>query len=101
MIIGSDCLDLRTAHLEAAFAALDSHDYVLGPATDGGYYLLGMNAPEPALFQGIAWSTERVLSATLDKIAELGRTVSLLPALSDIDYEEDLLAALERASKLG
>ena len=91
-----DCLDLRPSHLQAAYRALAIHDFVLGPASDGGYYLLGMRKVEPRLFQGKAWSTETVLQATLDDIAALGKTVELLPVLHDIDTEADYAAALQR-----
>ena len=56
---------------------------------DGGYYLLGMREFSPSLFQDIEWSTEKVLSSTIEKINALGETYTLLPELSDIDYEED------------
>ena len=89
VIIGSDCATLTTALIEEAFARLDDSPFVIGPAQDGGYYLLGMNRFYPEVFQDIEWSTEQVLPATLEKIAQLGKTAYLLPELSDIDYEED------------
>ncbi|MEM7038471.1 MAG: TIGR04282 family arsenosugar biosynthesis glycosyltransferase, partial [Bacteroidota bacterium] len=96
LIIGSDCLDLRLAHLEAAFSALDDHDFVVGPAEDGGYYLLGMRELTPRVFENKQWSTESVLPDTLHDIQTLGRTVHTLDTLSDIDYEEDLREARAR-----
>jgi len=64
-------------------------DLVLGPATDGGYYLIGMREPVPELFQGIPWSTPQVLKATLDRARELGLRVELLSPLMDVDTIED------------
>ncbi len=89
LIIGSDCASLTTAIVEEGFAALKTHDFVLGPALDGGYYLLGMNHFTPSLFEGIPWSTDQVASLSLDKMKALGGSCHLLPALSDIDYAED------------
>ncbi len=89
VIIGSDCATLTKEIVEEAFAKLDDYPFVVGPATDGGYYLLGMQRHTPEIFQEIEWSTEEVLSATLQKIKALGETYFLLPELPDIDYEED------------
>ncbi|MBX0289996.1 TIGR04282 family arsenosugar biosynthesis glycosyltransferase [Hymenobacter sp. HSC-4F20] len=90
VIIGTDCPGLTTAHLQAAFEALSTHDVVLGPATDGGYYLLGMKQLRPSLFQNKAWSTATVLEATVADAQQLGLRLHLLPALSDIDTGADL-----------
>lgn len=89
LIIGSDCPQLNGAGLQQAFERLDGVDFVLGPVPDGGYYLLGMKTLEPSVFQGIEWSTDTVQEATLEKIRELGKTVALLPVLSDVDTEAD------------
>ena len=89
VIIGSDCASLSPAIVREAFIRLDEVDYVLGPAMDGGYYLLGMQEYTPELFTNIPWSTEDVAALTLKKIGELDATFGLLPQLSDIDYEED------------
>ena len=89
VIIGSDCASLTSAIVEQAFTKLDEYPFVIGPAQDGGYYLLGMKHHSPTLFQDIAWSTEEVLPATLGKIKELNQTYFLLPELSDIDHAED------------
>ena len=91
-IIGTDCPGLSTAHLAAAFAHLRDHDVVLGPADDGGYYLLGMRQVHAALFADKAWSTDAVLPATLADAARLGLRVALLPTLRDVDTEADLRA---------
>ena len=89
-VIGTDCPGLTAAHLTQAFDELAAHDLVLGPAADGGYYLLALRQPQPALFQSIAWSSPTVLAETLAHAATLGLRVHLLPVLSDVDTEEDL-----------
>ena len=89
VIIGSDCASLTPAIVKVAFQQLDKHDFVIGPALDGGYYLLGMNQYMPSVFDGIAWSTDSVLADTKQRIKDLKKEYVLLPALSDIDYEED------------
>lgn len=89
VIIGSDCASLTTEIVQSAFDQLDQHDFVIGPAKDGGYYLLGMKTHSPTLFQDIAWSTEEVFPSTVKKINALNGSYFLLPELSDIDYEED------------
>lgn len=89
VIIGTDCPDLTAEHIEMAFRALDSNDLVLGPAKDGGYYLLGTNQFYPDLFTDIPWSTGIVLKLTLEKAALLNLSYELLEVLSDIDTLED------------
>ncbi len=89
LIIGSDCPLLTTNHIEQAFDLLEEHPYVLGPATDGGYYLLGMREPTPELFAGMPWSTDQVADLTLGRIRELGASCGMLPTLPDIDFAED------------
>ncbi|MGB3136800.1 MAG: TIGR04282 family arsenosugar biosynthesis glycosyltransferase [Nodosilinea sp.] len=98
--IGSDCPTLGLDHLSAALAALDRADVVLGPATDGGYYLIGLRRLEPALFDAIDWGTDRVLSQTLAAATAQRLTVELLSPLNDIDRPEDLpqWEALARSS---
>jgi hypothetical protein len=89
VIIGSDCPGVDTALLRQAFAALDDHDFVLGPAHDGGYYLLGMRRFQPEVFSGIHWSTHEVLPATLAHMAQLGASCAMLPTLTDVDHLAD------------
>lgn len=90
VIIGTDCAELTSDILQESFTLLDQSDLVIGPANDGGYYLLGMKKPSPFLFENIEWSTEKVFEATR-KIAEnSGLKISILPVLRDIDTEEDL-----------
>jgi len=90
VIIGIDCPGLNTDRLEQAFMALEQADGVLGPATDGGYYLIGIRSPTPQLFQGIAWSTDTVFAETQAIAQRLGLQVHTLPPLSDVDYPADL-----------
>lgn len=92
VIIGTDCPGLSAELLTQAFDQLLTHDLVIGPADDGGYYLLGMNRLEADLFENKEWSTATVLPATLADAARLGRRVALLPTLSDIDSAQDLAA---------
>jgi uncharacterized protein len=89
-VIGSDCVEIAPAHFTEAWDALATHDVVLGPAVDGGYYFLALRAPQPALFRNIAWSTDAVCRQTLDRAAAAGLRVHLLPTLRDVDTEEDL-----------
>jgi uncharacterized protein len=90
--IGVDDPTLSRALIDDAFALLDSCEYVVGPAKDGGYYLIGCRALsfDPDVFTGIEWGTSRVLAETLQKIRALGSTMALLPERYDIDTVEDL-----------
>jgi rSAM/selenodomain-associated transferase 1 len=88
LLVGSDCPDIDPALLDKGFEALAAHDIVLGPAVDGGYYLLGMNTVHPELFTGIDWGTDQVLVQTLAAACNLD--VLLLPVLQDVDSPEDL-----------
>ncbi|WP_439483149.1 TIGR04282 family arsenosugar biosynthesis glycosyltransferase [Cyclobacterium plantarum] len=90
LVIGTDCYELKSKHLHQAFSALGKNDVVLGPARDGGYYLLGMKKFRSHLFQGISWSTSTVLHATLKKAVDAGLSTSLLDTLNDVDRYEDL-----------
>ena len=90
IIIGSDCYDLTSTIIETAFKELDSNDLVIGPANDGGYYLLGINKFIPELFEEIEWSTEVVLQQTLEKAKQLELKVKCLQELIDIDNIDDL-----------
>jgi rSAM/selenodomain-associated transferase 1 len=92
VIIGVDDPSLTRELIDHAFALLESCEYVLGPASDGGYYLIGARALtyDPSVFQDIEWGTSTVLAATLARIAALGRTVALLPEHYDIDTASDL-----------
>ena len=89
-IIGSDCADLTQKHIEAAFDALAEYDVVLGPATDGGYYLLAMREKTQPLFEDIAWSTSAVLQHTIALIKASSLSYKLLETLSDVDTWSDV-----------
>lgn len=88
-VIGSDSPDLTSADVTTAFEALDRSDVVLGPAEDGGYWLLAVRRPCPFLFRGIPWSTPGVLEETRRKAESAGLKVERLRTLSDIDTEAD------------
>ena len=92
IVTGSDLPDLPRHLLENALAQLELHrdHVVLGPATDGGYYLVGLNRPATRLFDGIDWGTERVLKQTLAAAANAGLDVALLDRWADVDEAADL-----------
>jgi rSAM/selenodomain-associated transferase 1 len=90
VIIGSDLPDLTTDVLWEAFRLLESHAVVLGPAADGGYYLLGMREMVPGVFDDVPWSTERVLDATLARLRAAGCEPAMLETLRDVDRAADL-----------
>jgi hypothetical protein len=90
-IIGSDCYEITTKIIDDGFRELECNDVVLGPAEDGGYYLLGLNEMIPDLFREKAWSTDVVLEQTLADVDRLGLRCSFLDSLSDIDDMDDLL----------
>jgi uncharacterized protein len=89
-IVGADCPGITTQTLQSALAALREYDCVLGPARDGGYYLIGLRRPVPQLFQGVPWGTEKVFEHTLRVADELGLRHTLLEPLDDVDRPEDL-----------
>ncbi len=91
IIIGSDCLQLSSAIINDAFAALQNHDTVIGPAKDGGYYLLGMKKLVSGVFENKKWSTDSVYADTLNTLQTNGLTTALLPQLTDVDTEDDWL----------
>ncbi|TMU55521.1 TIGR04282 family arsenosugar biosynthesis glycosyltransferase [Flagellimonas algicola] len=88
IIIGSDMYDLSQADLESAFSQLNQHDYVIGPAEDGGYYLLGMTTLNMELFQDKLWGTETVLEDTMKHLDQ--EKTSMLPIKNDVDHYEDI-----------
>ena len=89
VIMGSDCPYVRAEDVATAWANLRSSDVVLGPAVDGGYWLVGLSQMQPELFSGISWSTDRVLSETIARAKPLGLKTVLLRTLSDVDTPED------------
>lgn len=90
VIIGSDCYELTVELIAQAFKMLQNADIVIGPAKDGGYYLLGMNAPFKNIFNGIEWSTDTVFTKTMDSISQNNYTFSLLTVLADVDTADDI-----------
>eukprot|EP01065_Artemidia_motanka_P030189 TRINITY_DN36203_c0_g1_i1.p1 TRINITY_DN36203_c0_g1~~TRINITY_DN36203_c0_g1_i1.p1 ORF type:complete len:258 (+),score=76.73 TRINITY_DN36203_c0_g1_i1:81-776(+) len=93
VIIGTDIPDIDRGVISKALAGLGTSELVIGPAADGGYYLLGMTQPHPELFSGVEWSTDSVLSSTLEIAAGLGLRVAeraTLPVLRDMDHRSDL-----------
>lgn len=88
--IGTDCPDVDADLLATAFEKLQTHDLVLGPATDGGYYLIGLSFVISDVFVDIDWSTAVVLQQTVAAAELLGLSIAYLPMLSDIDRPEDL-----------
>ncbi len=89
MALNSDGPTLPPAYIQQAVERLDQHDLVLGPAEDGGYYLIGVKQKHDSLLTGISWSTSEVLSQTLDKANQLGLKVSLIPTWYDVDTAKD------------
>ena len=98
VVIGSDIPDLEPAIVESAFGLLDVKDAVLGPAEDGGYYLVGLKRPNPSLFAGIHWSTSTVFSETLARVEAGGLTLGLLARRADVDAAADLEGLARRLS---
>ena len=97
MIIGSDLYDLSEKNIEKAFVALDTNDVVIGPAEDGGYYLLGMNALQENVFKNKKWGTASVRKDTLKDLSD--KKVKVLAFKNDIDIYEDILDIPEIMSK--
>ena len=91
VIIGTDCFELTSTIITDAFAYLKKNDVVIGPAEDGGYYLLGMKKLHAEMFQNIVWSTDKVLQQTKAICRRESLTHHLLQQLSDVDDENDLM----------
>ncbi|MCL5022594.1 MAG: TIGR04282 family arsenosugar biosynthesis glycosyltransferase [Nitrospirae bacterium] len=89
VLVGSDIPKLGRDIIVQAFRELDRTDTVVGPAADGGYYLIGMRSLHEGVFRGISWGSSGVLGETISAIGRLGLTWSLVPALSDMDTAED------------
>lgn len=90
ILVGSDIPELAAGHIEAAAGLLAEGHVALGPAEDGGYYLIALPAPAPFLFDGMAWSTETVLAETVRRLDARGVAHGLLPTLADLDEPRDL-----------
>lgn len=90
LIIGTDCLDITSMHLQAAARSLADQELVLLPAIDGGYVLIGCSEADPGLFDNIRWSSERVYRQTLSNARRLNYRVESLESVRDIDSLQDL-----------
>jgi uncharacterized protein len=95
-IVGTDAPGVSRAMVREAFSALDVADVVMGPADDGGYYLIGLRAPFPGLFSGVLWSTPSVREQSLARAAAAGLSVRELARLRDVDTLEDVRAEWPR-----
>lgn len=95
IIVGTDCPALATNLVASAFDSLSTSDVVIGPARDGGYYLIGLKRPIPRLFMGISWGGDQVFVTTYDIAQRLKLTVVRLECLADIDRPEDIAAMSE------
>lgn len=101
IIIGSDSPDLPLDYINQAFSSLKNHDVVIGPCSDGGYYLIGFtqNTFLPNAFEEINWSTETVFSETMNTLSNNGLKIRILPKWSDVDTLSDLIAFFKRNQK--
>ncbi|HSI91650.1 MAG TPA: TIGR04282 family arsenosugar biosynthesis glycosyltransferase, partial [Adhaeribacter sp.] len=90
MIIGSDCYELTSELISEAFAKLETYDAVIGPAADGGSYLLGFSRQNHSVFQGKTWSTDQVFRQTIQDLEQENFSYFVLPVLNDVDEEKDL-----------
>lgn len=93
IIIGSDLFDLKPQHINSAYQELDIHDVVIGPAEDGGYYLLGLSTMNASLFRNKTWSTSHLFEETTNELKENNIKFTTLETLNDIDTYDDLIAS--------
>lgn len=100
VVIGSDCPDVSQEVVMRAFQHLNENDVVIGPARDGGYYLLGLSRYIPGVFSSIDWSTERVFNQTIERVRELNLSFTILEALGDVDEPSDLPRAIIESLRL-
>jgi uncharacterized protein len=98
ILVGSDSPDLPGDFLRNAIVELQTHDMVLGPSSDGGYYLIGFRDDTflPSVFDGISWSSSSVFQETISKVKNAGCSLSLLPTWSDVDIISDLKNLVRR-----
>lgn len=90
VLMGTDCPDLSADTIGEAFNVLERKEVVLGPAADGGYYLIGMQQPHGEVFREIPWGTDRVLALTRDRLLDANITWNELETLNDVDRPKDL-----------
>ena len=100
-IIGSDCPAVRVEDIREAWGGLETHDVVLGQATDGGYWLIGLRQLQPSLFRGVPWSTKDVFTETVRRAQHAGLSVRLLRELADVDTDRDWRAFLAAQNRDG
>ncbi|MCK5617770.1 MAG: glycosyltransferase, partial [Candidatus Krumholzibacteria bacterium] len=102
LIIGSDSPDIPIQYVKRAFLKLKHKDVVLGPACDGGYYMVGLKSPAPELFDDIDWGGQTVFEQTLERIYQSGLTLSIMPLWYDVDTSASLslLATMIRARRI-
>lgn len=98
VIIGTDCIEIRPEEIENAFAALDTHDYCIGPSLDGGYYLIGTSKPRLEAFTGIDWGTSTVREYTLKILDQIGCSHTTLPVKEDMDTIDSVQSFMQRMS---
>lgn len=98
LIIGTDVPSLPFDYYKQAVDLLETHDVVLGPARDGGYYLIGLKKSSGGLFEHIPWSTDQVLAVTREKAKVLGLSTGWLPEWRDVDSIDDLQALIEASA---
>jgi len=98
ILVGTDVPSLPLDRYQRAATLLEQHDIVLGPAMDGGYYLIGLTKPAPALFHEVPWSTDQVLALTKEKADTSGLSTALLPEWRDVDTIDDLRALIEASA---
>lgn len=99
VIIGSDCPELTASDIHSAWEALHSHDVVLGPAEDGGYWAIGLRAPTSEVFHDIPWSTASVMEKTLEQCRAQKLSTRTLRRLRDVDTQADWEAWIRRVAK--
>ncbi len=100
VLVGCDIPGLTSAIIDDAFRSLKNHDAVIGPASDGGYYLIGFrrSAYYPPVFRDMSWSTSRVFGETVERLGRSSLTVHVLPECMDVDTRDDLVKLLGRHS---
>ena len=98
VVIGSDSPQLPVQWVARAFEELESHELIIGPARDGGYYLLGVRRVHPFLFEEIPWGTSQVYRETVRRARRQGVSIASLPALDDVDVEESVARLLRELS---
>ncbi len=90
VMVGSDCFDIKPDHINRAFDELDAHDFVIGPAQDGGYYLIGMKKWNRWILQNKSWSTDQLFLETKTEIQSKNAKLFELEKLNDVDQVDDL-----------